>query len=278
MYTEFHKAAILSCRVLLRPIVKLFLRYGLSYREFAAVAKFAYLDVATEGGTASPNISLIAVRTGISRKAIRKLLKSRNEERIVLKSDGLYDFRVLELWRESERYCDSSGNPMSLHYSGEHSVTLSDLLTELGADVPPSTILKRMLATDMIDIDSEGKYFPRIHDPTPSISGPDNLLRASTFVAAHVDTISNNISDEPENRLLERQTYSLKVPKHSHGEALDRIRSTCNTALSEIERIISSYEIDGETDSVDMIGIGMYSFNFELPVDDLSGVFEWLNR
>ena len=62
--------------VVLKPIARILLRYGIGFREFAEVAKSAFVDVATAeyGIRGRPtNISRVAVMTGLTRKEVRRL-------------------------------------------------------------------------------------------------------------------------------------------------------------------------------------------------------------
>ncbi len=63
-------------QLVLRPIVKILLRYGVGFGEFAEVVKTSFVDVAsTEFGIRGrpTNISRVAVMTGLTRKEVRRL-------------------------------------------------------------------------------------------------------------------------------------------------------------------------------------------------------------
>ncbi len=69
--------------LVMRPVVKILLRYGISFSEFNEVAKTAFVDVASSefGIRGRPtNISRVAVMTGLTRKEVRRL-RNRIEER-----------------------------------------------------------------------------------------------------------------------------------------------------------------------------------------------------
>ena len=62
--------------LVMRPIVRILLRYGIGYREFVEVTKTAYVDVASSdfGLRGRPtNISRVAVMTGLTRKEVKRL-------------------------------------------------------------------------------------------------------------------------------------------------------------------------------------------------------------
>ena len=67
---EKTKQSVLDAFLLmLRPVVRILLRYGIGYREFAEVTKTAFVDVASAdfGIRGRPtNISRVAVMTGLS--------------------------------------------------------------------------------------------------------------------------------------------------------------------------------------------------------------------
>ena len=63
----------------LRPIARILLRAGVSYREFSEISKQAFVDVATSdfGIRGRPtNISRVAVMTGLTRKEVKRVRES----------------------------------------------------------------------------------------------------------------------------------------------------------------------------------------------------------
>ena len=74
---EKQKQQVLNTFLLvMRPIVRILLRYGIGYREFVEVVKTAFVDVASSdfGLRGRPtNISRVAVMTGLARKEVKRL-------------------------------------------------------------------------------------------------------------------------------------------------------------------------------------------------------------
>ena len=76
MGTNIQSKILSSLYLALKPIVRMLLRAGIGYREFAEIAKAAFVDEATSGyglRGRPTNISRVAVMTGISRKEIKQL-------------------------------------------------------------------------------------------------------------------------------------------------------------------------------------------------------------
>ena len=75
--SEMIKQRVLNAFLLvMRPVVRILLRYGIGYREFAEITKTAFVDIASSdfGIRGRPtNISRVAVMTGLTRKEVRRL-------------------------------------------------------------------------------------------------------------------------------------------------------------------------------------------------------------
>ena len=107
--------------LVMRPVVRILLRYGIGYREFAEVTKTAFVDVASAdfGLRGRPtNISRVAVMTGLTRKEIKRLRDkiAEGENSVTVKTTPLAD--VLHHWHAQPEFTDSDGNPSALPYKG----------------------------------------------------------------------------------------------------------------------------------------------------------------
>src|SRR5690348_13028076 len=74
MATASTSAVLASTRQWLKPLVHVLIRCGITWREFADVAKIAYVEVATRqfGKRGRPtNVSRTAVLTGLARRDVR---------------------------------------------------------------------------------------------------------------------------------------------------------------------------------------------------------------
>jgi len=87
--------------VVLKPIARILLRFGIGFREFSEIAKTAFVDVASTdfGIRGRPtNISRVAVMTGLTRKEVRRLRDkiSEGEHTVVVKPTPMWD--ILHYW------------------------------------------------------------------------------------------------------------------------------------------------------------------------------------
>ncbi|MGB5689156.1 MAG: DUF6502 family protein, partial [Woeseiaceae bacterium] len=128
--------------LVLRPVVKILLRYGVGVGEFVEIVKMSYVDVASSefGIRGRPtNISRIAVMTGLTRKEFRRLRNNLDSDvqRLAVKSTPLSE--VIHRWHSETDFLDKEGRPARLPFSGGEN-SFSDLVKRFGGDVPPGAM------------------------------------------------------------------------------------------------------------------------------------------
>jgi Family of unknown function (DUF6502) len=143
----------------LRPIARVLLRCGVSYRQFADMAKEAFIEEALserDSRGRRANTSRVSVRTGISRKEVARLrdLEKGDARRAETRSVGLAHYsghaaRVLQVWHSDARFVGESGEPSNLPYSGENGSFVS-LVKIAGGDVPPGAVKAELLAAGAV--------------------------------------------------------------------------------------------------------------------------------
>ena len=137
MQDKIQKQILSAFFVVLRPIAKILLRYGIGFREFAEVAKASFVDVATAdyGIRGRPtNISRVAVMTGLTRKEVRRIrdkLESA-EQATVTRTTPMSD--VLHSWYSDDEFLTGSGRPATLPFHGDKG-SFSHLVRRFGGDM-----------------------------------------------------------------------------------------------------------------------------------------------
>src|SRR5580704_8410037 len=144
-----------ATRQWLKPLVHVLIRCGITWREFAEVAKTAYVEVATSqfGKRGRPtNVSRTAVLTGLARREVRI-----QRERLDAGPEAPTGYvtkasLVLSAWHLEPQFLDSRGKPALLALDGE-GATFSAVLRRCGAgDVRPSTLLKELRSAGAVRV------------------------------------------------------------------------------------------------------------------------------
>lgn len=151
-FRAMRRALLLFAETLMRPVIRMVLRYGLSYPEFNQMARKLYVDIAMqEAEFRIPRRkrqykSRVACLTGLSRKEVLRLaVAGRAADETQLHSSNRAA-RVLDAWLKQARYRDAQGKPLVLPFraaSGQRS--FSELVRDHSGDIPPRAILDELL-------------------------------------------------------------------------------------------------------------------------------------
>lgn len=150
--------AVYAC---LLPIARLLLRSGITYRQFDSIAKRAFVREAigeNDSRGRTTNTSRVAVKTGLSRKDVRRI----RELLVDYRESGVGEIadqsgplaRVLHTWHVDSKYTDESGRPRDLDFQDEEAGFCA-LVRAVAGDVPAGAVraeLKR--AGAIVDLDS----------------------------------------------------------------------------------------------------------------------------
>ncbi len=144
--------------LVMRPIARILLRYGIGYREFAEVTKMALVDVSSSdfGLRGRPtNISRVAVMTGLTRKEIRRLRDkiATGDSSLSVKTTPLAD--VLHHWHAHPDFTDTNGNPRKLPFAKKEN-SFTSLVKKFGGDIPAGAMRTEMKRVGAIREDESG--------------------------------------------------------------------------------------------------------------------------
>jgi hypothetical protein len=143
-----HQMLAAAVARILRPLVRILLRNGVSYGTFADIAKSQFVEVARqEFGLAGrkQTISRVAVITGLTRKEVQRLTRARAPSDPDSADRYNRAARVIGGWRRDRQFLDRRGKPAILTISGGGG-TFQELVRRYSGDVPYRAVLDELVA------------------------------------------------------------------------------------------------------------------------------------
>lgn len=264
-------------RTMMRPMVKLLLRHGITYERFSNVVRKLYVDVAEsefriEGR--KQTASRIAVLTGLSRREVKKLLDHTEGETV---DPAQYNraARVFFGWLQDEEFCDPDGHPLPLEIGepGADTGTFHSLVKKYSGDIPVRAVLDEVLRVGAVTRDEDTLFLNSTgYVPTSS----DELLNVSSVAVADLlDTIDHNdqSSDPQETRLQLTVSYD-NVSRE--GAEIFRIlsREKSKEMLLYLDRFLEKQDRDSNpaAEGSGSVRTGLSIFYFEEPNDETTQV------
>lgn len=251
---------------MLRPLVRLLLRHGVSYREMAELSKKVYVEVATDefGEDGQPtNVSRVALLTGMTRRDVRKARLGDDQDQMQVLSRMNTCARVLSGWFQDPAFRDTDGQPLRLQETGD-SPSFAALARRYAPDVPISATLRELKRSAAVSVDEDGRLVAgsRNYMPQEYPGSPEALTRAGSVVEDLGNTLSWNLAQpSADTRYFERRATNIHVDEACTGEFEVFVKREGQAFLERVDAWLSEHETSGSTDTsrrAIRLGLGMY--------------------
>lgn len=262
-----HFASIRSAVVrILTPLVRILLRYGVSFGTFSDIAKEVYTrvamdDFAIEGR--KQTISRVSVLTGLNRKAVKAIL----EKRVDISDEGDETYnraaRVIAGWRRDAEFQVDQGEPADLPF-GDDKGSFSALVKKYSGDMPARAVLDEMIRVQAAEQLENGTIRLLVRAYLPSNDTRMKLHILGTDVSRLISTIGHNLDSPRTDAFLQRTVAYDNLPKEAL-EPFSRLATDASQALLEqLDRHLSEKDRDthpeiGGTGRY-AAGVGVYFF------------------
>ncbi len=209
---NIQQALARALATLLRPLVRVLLRNGLSYGVFAELARKVFVEVAFEE-FAEPGrkqtISRVAALTGLTRKEVKRLTEIDEAGDEAAHRRFNRAIRVLSGWTTDQRFCDSRGRPYSLALEGKNS--FAELVKDFSGDVPTRAMLSVLRSAECVQlIGTHVKLIKRAYVPAGDPVEKIRILGADS--AELIATIEHNLRSPDDELRFQRKVFYSSVP------------------------------------------------------------------
>lgn len=233
----------------LRPLVRLLLRHGMSCQEFTEISRWVYVDVAMRDrefalkSRSKQFKSRAAVITGLSRKEVLRLLDFKGPEELEEIQPLNRAARVLTGWTSNELFCSGKDKPRVLPIKGGTG-SFHDLVRLYSGDVPPRAVLdelRRCGAVEIIDGDSvrlkRFAYFPE--------TGSSEEIDLINMMAGDLlDTVDHNTTNSlpADQGRPYRAAFSSRLPEEVMEDVRDFVRKELKATSRKVHHYVSERE------------------------------------
>ena len=272
MQKSKHQVLAAAVARILKPLIRILLRNGISYGTFADIAKSQFIDVARnefsiEGRKQS--VSRVSVITGLTRKEVGRVAGFNPSKEHETAERYNRAARVVAGWRRDADFLDQKGKPMLLSVSG-NSNSFQELVRRYSGDVPYRAVLDELEGDGGVERLDENRVrlTQRAYLPKDDESMKLHILGVDT--ALLIDTIDHNLkADQPLTRFQRKVLYD-NLP----DEALPEFRRLSSKASQKLLEKFDTWLSDQDRDTRpgiqgsgrNMTGIGIYYF--EKPLSD----------
>lgn len=204
-----------SLRRLLRPLVKIMLREGLTYSNFVTIAQMAFVESAAKDfagkGMKSTATSVCAL-TGMPLEQLKDVLVNQDQYEASEMLEATNPFaRVLHGWHNDRDYVGPYGFPVDLQFdTGKLNFTI--LAARHAPGVSPETILQELLRVGAVTEVGTNVWKPLKQEYIEPSLSPVNLGRMASLVESLLATLENNTSSSRSGTDLFERTVNVDAP------------------------------------------------------------------
>lgn len=255
---------VVACRLWLRPVTRWLLRSGITWKEFAELARQAFVDTATdEFGLRGrkTNVSRVALLTGLARREVRRLREASARVPAPRGEESLnHASRVLSGWHLDHEFLEPDGRPRVLPATGP-APSFEVLLKRYAGDIPVTALVKELVKSGSIERLDDGSYRALRRFYMPTQMDGRAVERAGSVLADLATTVEHNLSRTArEPSRFEGRAQSRRVDERDLPAFRAFVEREAQALLERVDDWLNTHEAPADAKAV-RLGVGVYAIH-----------------
>jgi hypothetical protein len=230
--------------LLLRPLVRVLLRHGLTYDEFAELARRTYVDVAERDFALKgrkQTASRISVITGLNRKEVARLqaLNALSAEGDAGGAELAHTMnraaKVVVGWMRE--HAPAGGEPAALD-----AAQFSALVRRHSGDMPARAVLDELKHAGALSATDDGRYRLAPQGYVPRQTDVRKIALLGQHAADLLGAIEHNLAQPPEQAYLQQRVFADHIPADRIATVRQRLRDTGLRALTDTRETLIEHD------------------------------------
>ena len=259
-------------RSLMTPLIRILLRSGITFQEFAGVLKDVYVTICAREMTLPgrrTTLSRVAIATGLTRREVAKIIRNEGKTQWGVGSNAALAASVLEGWHTDPAFLAPYGYPRDLKIDGTDEVpTFEDLVRRFESDVPHEVLVGELIRVGAARLLEGGQYL-RVQKRTyiPTDMTAEMIQIFSQAVRRYIETVDYNLGRaKSEEKRFDRMVYPDDGLRLVDVEIYEQeIREYLETVIQEIDQKSATYPRPARAkgEQAVQVGVGIYFYHEE---------------
>jgi hypothetical protein len=224
---------------LLRPLVRLLIRRGITFPVLSGLLRGLYVEVARHDLLTEPRTrtdSRISLLTGIHRKELRR---QRAPDPLAQPAVVTLDTQIMARWLGAPATTDAAGQPLPLPRSGP-APSFESLVTSVTRDVRPRAVLDDWLGQGLVTLDAAGRVCLRATAFLPPPGSEAQLYYFARNLHDHIAAAAGNLLAREGPPFLERSLHYDRLGPAAAARLEAEGREAAQRMLLELNRLALS--------------------------------------
>lgn len=250
-----------SALKILRPLVRVMIRNGVSSGNFEELVRKSYVDEAFSTGRKNQlktTISSVSAQTGLSRKEVKRLTRLNDTHHTDIEQKYNRAVRVISGWVNDGKFTDSSGKTKSLAMDGSD-CSFSALIKQYSGDIPTKAMLDLLLAADCVAVKDNRVELIK-HAYVPGKDSAEVIRILGTDTNELINTIDHNLGADENDKRYQRKVSSAVLHKDAVEEFKVLATKHSQALLEELDAWLSQNEVNPGDENARYISLGIYYY------------------
>lgn len=280
--SENVKSTLLSAfKPLMRPLVRILVRNGVSFGEFSELLKTVFVDAAQDVlqlADSRQSVGRLAITTGLTRLEVSRLLTQSEADAEALVGRLSRVGRLLTGWHQDSDFTGPYGIPYEVPFEaapGRRS--FCELVRRYTGDVPADDMLDELKRIGAILDLGNGYYRVLARLYIPTAADPAKFHAMSVAFTDLAKTLDQNLRPDEDHKLFERRVWAPNGI--SPGDALDfdvYVKDRGQQFLESLDDWLTDRELEAVKNDIQprvKVGVAVYMFvrPADAPADEPSG-------
>ncbi|UVJ41928.1 DUF6502 family protein [Pseudomonas sp. LS1212] len=255
-----------ALRHVMRPLVRLMLRKGVTYTVFADLLKDVFVDVADREfrlDDKPPSDSRISLLTGVHRKDVRRLRATTDIIASALPESVTLGAQLVNLWTNSMPFCKRSGRPRPLPRlaSVGGDCSFDALVANVSKDIRARVVLDEWLRLGIVRVDEQDCVHLETQAFVPQKGFEEKTAYFSHNLHDHASAAVHNLTVEG-SAFFERSVHYDMLAPASVDELREAVANEGMQVLLGFNRIAAELESHDVSSSEprQRITVGLYFY------------------
>ena len=250
-----------SATKILRPLVRVMLRNGVSCGSFEELVRKAYVDEAFTIGKKNQlktTVSSVSAQTGLSRKEVKRLNELEQAQRPDVEQKYNRAVRVISGWVNAKDFTDELDNPKTLPLTDEEG-SFSDLVKQYSGDITPKAMLDLLLKAECVKVEDNKVHLIKLAY-VPGKDSVEIIRILGTDTSELLSTIDHNLIDDKDNKRFQRKVSSALLNKNATEEFKKLSYKQSQALLEELDAWLTQNEVEPDDENAHYVSLGIHYY------------------
>jgi hypothetical protein len=271
-HSEQRAALVDAVEASLRPLMPLFLNYGVTHHDLTEMLARVFVtaigeQLKKEGRPTT--VARLALSTGINRSRVEKIIADRDAaagRRALATQNTSALALVLATWHDDPRFSTPYGVPLDLEFApAEGRRSFVDLVSASGPGLDPDVALDQLIAAGCVEVHEQG--FLRCTDRAYIPAGIDKsqIVRLGQRAAALARTFTHNLLNEDHSDPLFERQVDTDYPVSDEGRHVIQkyLETEAQGFLVSLDQWLAGRHDQLRSDNGKRFGISMFAYEID---------------